>query len=60
MEEKKFICPHCWQNVSMLIDKSVDKQNYIEDCESCCNPLEIFYEIIQNEVSFFDIKCLGQ
>ena len=30
----------------MLLDASVSKQKYIEDCEICCNPIEItpFFE----------------
>lgn len=41
MEEYFFQCPYCWQNISMLLDPSISNQNYIEDCENCCNPLEI-------------------
>ena len=41
MEEHFFQCPHCWGNISMLFDASVSNQLYIEDCEICCNPIEI-------------------
>lgn len=41
MEEHFFQCPHCWSEISMLIDVSVPQQTYIEDCEVCCNPIEI-------------------
>ena len=27
----------------MLIDTSVSSQNYIEDCEICCRPINIEY-----------------
>ena len=41
MEEHYFQCPHCWKEISMLFDSSVNNQTYIEDCEICCNPIEI-------------------
>lgn len=27
----------------MLVDVSVREQSYIEDCEVCCNPIQITY-----------------
>lgn len=41
MEECFFQCPYCWEDISMLIDISVYNQTYIEDCEVCCNPIQI-------------------
>jgi transcription elongation factor Elf1 len=41
MEEYYFQCPHCWEEISMLLDTSINNQTYIEDCEVCCNPIEI-------------------
>ncbi len=41
MHEHFFQCPHCWETISVLLDPSVGSQKYIEDCEVCCNPLEM-------------------
>ncbi|MDV7188295.1 CPXCG motif-containing cysteine-rich protein [Lutibacter sp. TH_r2] len=41
MDEYFFQCPYCWEEISMLFDSSVNSQTYIEDCEVCCNPIEI-------------------
>lgn len=41
MQEHFFQCPYCWQDISMLIDNSISNQKYIEDCEVCCNPIQI-------------------
>lgn len=41
MEEHFFQCPYCWESISVLLDSSVAHQKYIEDCEICCNPMEI-------------------
>lgn len=54
MLEHFFYCPHCFQEISMLLDISVSKQSYIEDCEVCCNPLQINLEIEEGEVIYFE------
>ncbi len=41
MVEHFFQCPYCWEQISMLLDVSVSNQTYVEDCEVCCNPIEI-------------------
>ena len=41
MKEHFFQCPHCWETISMLFDTSINNQDYIEDCEVCCNPIKI-------------------
>ncbi len=52
--EQFFICPHCAQRVSVLVDLSIPEQSYIEDCEICCRPIEIRYEVCDDEVIFFE------
>ena len=41
MKEYFFQCPHCWETISMLFDSSINNQDYIEDCEVCCNPVNV-------------------
>lgn len=52
--EHIFICPYCMAEISMLLDPSVPHQEYIEDCEVCCNPIQISYHIENGTLhSFF-------
>ena len=44
MIEYFFQCPFCWEQISMLLEKSNEIQNYIEDCEVCCHPIEVSYQ----------------
>lgn len=44
----------------MLIDTSVSFQNYIEDCEICCNPIKIDYTSSNGEIIFFDANSVEQ
>ena len=60
MIEYYFDCPHCWQNQLKLVDPSVDHQNFIEDCEVCCNPLEFSILISNNNVVSFSVTPIGQ
>ena len=39
--EHRFDCPYCGESISMLVDLSVSDQEYIEDCEVCCNPIAV-------------------
>ena len=53
MKEHEFQCPYCWETISVLLDRSQLEQEYIEDCEVCCNPIQISVEFEgQNLVSF--------
>jgi len=36
-----FGCPYCGEMISMTLDLTVSEQQYIEDCEVCCRPIEI-------------------
>ena len=38
-------CPYCWERFSLLIDASVESQEYVEDCEVCCRPIDFAVEI---------------
>tara|TARA_B110000967_G_scaffold2919_1_gene2985 strand:- start:1401 stop:1583 length:183 start_codon:yes stop_codon:yes gene_type:complete len=60
MKEYFFTCPYCWDKISMLIDLSVDSQSYIEDCETCCNPIEVSYSTLNNEISYFEANSIEQ
>ncbi len=39
--EHAFGCPHCGETITMLLDLSEPDQEYIEDCEVCCNPIAV-------------------
>lgn len=60
MYEHFFPCPFCWQEISMLLDPSVDNQSYVEDCEVCCNPISIELRFENRELVSFEMNELGQ
>ncbi|QBA64973.1 CPXCG motif-containing cysteine-rich protein [Muriicola soli] len=60
MLEHFFQCPYCWEEISMLLDTSVTSQTYVEDCEVCCNPIEISLRCTADEIQEFQAIPLGQ
>lgn len=60
MYEHFFDCPYCWEQISILLDPSVSQQSYIEDCEVCCNPLDIQLTFENLELQDFQISSLEQ
>lgn len=60
MIEHFFGCPYCWEEISMLLDPSIAQQNYVEDCEICCNPIEIRLRFEERELIEFDASALEQ
>jgi len=44
IHEHAFTCPYCWETITMLLDTTLRSQSYVEDCEVCCNPIQLHYE----------------
>jgi transcription elongation factor Elf1 len=59
-DEHFFTCPYCWQTVSMILDLSIAGQSYIEDCEVCCNPIQINYALENLELTDFSAAGIEQ
>lgn len=60
MYEHFFQCPYCWEEISVLLDPSVATQRYIEDCEVCCNPIEINATFEEGELVSFEGRNIEQ
>ena len=44
----------------MVLDPSIRTQTYIEDCEVCCNPIEITSTFEESELISFNLKSIEQ
>jgi hypothetical protein len=44
----------------MLLDSSITNQTYVEDCEVCCNPIEINPQFQENELVAFEARDIEQ
>ena len=43
LEAADISCPYCGEPLEILLDLSVPEQDYIEDCQVCCQPIRIIY-----------------
>jgi transcription elongation factor Elf1 len=57
--EHQFNCPYCGTEISMVLDLSVRRQTYVEDCEVCCKPIEISFSVEDDEIAGFQANTLG-
>ena len=56
--EHFFSCPYCFEEISMVLDLSVEgRQTYIEDCEVCCQPIEISFEAENSALVYFEASA---
>lgn len=57
LEEKVIQCPYCWESISVLVDCSVEMQEYIEDCQVCCRP--IVFDVSVDEEGLSSVTVSG-
>jgi len=53
--EQFFFCPYCGSSISVLLDGSIG-QEYTEDCEVCCRPIQIQYTLVDGEIADFEAR----
>lgn len=56
--EHQFTCPYCGEEISMVLDLSAGGQTYVEDCEVCCQPIEISFSVEDDDLANFNAKTL--
>jgi len=43
-------CPYCGESIQIIVDCSELSQEYIEDCQVCCRPININIDINGEDV----------
>lgn len=38
-------CPYCGERIQVVVDCSISSQEYIEDCQVCCRPINLMINI---------------
>ena len=49
-------CPYCWEKISLLVDTSIEMQEYVEDCEVCCRPIDFVVEVDEQGLASVDAR----
>ena len=34
-------CPYCGETITLFVDDSAGAQQYVEDCQVCCRPIQV-------------------
>lgn len=50
LTETDISCPYCGETFSVLLDLSVDRQEYVEDCYVCCRPIVLTVAATEGEL----------
>jgi hypothetical protein len=43
--EIRISCPYCAQSMEVVLDLSGGSQSYVEDCQICCQPMQISFDV---------------
>ena len=43
-------CPYCGEPIQLQVDVSAGSQNYIEDCQVCCQPFQVSVSVEEGEL----------
>jgi hypothetical protein len=55
-EEIEIECPYCGERIVLLVDSSVGPQEYIEDCQVCCQPINIIITLDEDDLPQVDVR----
>lgn len=55
-KELECLCPYCFQQITFLVEELYGNQTYIEDCEVCCQPIQISFVAENGEVTSFHVE----
>lgn len=59
-QDYSFTCPHCGVDLSARLDLSGGKnQQFIQDCETCCRPIQITVEFDGGGVTEFSAEAIS-
>lgn len=54
-------CPYCGETITLLLDTSAQDQTYVEDCEVCCQPLEVAFAVdAEGDLVRFSVRRLDE
>jgi hypothetical protein len=49
-------CPYCAQNFEIMVDCSIEEQEYVEDCEVCCRPVTLVITVTPDGVPHVETR----
>jgi cysteine-rich CPXCG protein len=59
IDTRTIACPHCGEEIEIVIDASEPTQSYIEDCSVCCQPMTVSYRAEDGELAELNVEAAG-
>ncbi len=56
LESAQVHCPYCGEPLEITVDASVSRQEYIEDCQVCCQPIQFRIRVGADGQSRIDVR----
>ena len=56
LEPLEIECPYCGETIEILLDLSAGPQEYIEDCQVCCRPIELSVSPGEGEAPHVEVR----
>lgn len=50
-------CPYCWETLEISVDPSVADQEYVEDCQVCCQPIVVHVVLDEHLIPTVDVRA---
>jgi len=50
-------CPYCWEMLDISVDPSVPDQEYVEDCQVCCQPIVVHVVLDEHLVPTVNVRA---
>lgn len=52
------LCPYCGEPIEILLDLSEAEQEFIEDCQVCCRPIQ--FSVSVDEVGEPQVRAISE
>ena len=52
-------CPYCGERLTIVLDLSAGSQSYVEDCQVCCQPMQISFSAEGGELEQLQVERAG-
>lgn len=59
LEEKRIGCPYCGETLTIVLDLSAGSQAYVEDCQVCCQPMQVSFAADHGELEYLQVERAG-
>ena len=49
-------CPYCGEQLEVAVDWSIRRQEYVEDCQVCCQPMVLDVTVGEDQEAAIDVR----